>query len=404
MFPASADANWHFNFTWVLMAGEETADSIFEHLITGTRKLGSGDEFRKALKSSPKDPWLYRLLGDYHKSNKSFIEAEKSYRKAYLMFMEQGKSLQGIAALLRAWSIIRPTPHDFRALHSQLRRQDAHTSAVAECFAKMSHRELSALLKKFVLIRYPAHIVVRKAGEVEDSLFVVVYGKLASTAPDDNGPQGGDSATILKENEIFGDRQPCSAKKSIGNLVKTLTEVELLKISKPDLLTICGENPDLQIGLKGLLADQALAEEEKPGKFYRKTSRRELSITMHLEIFAREPGKYPIVVKCFTSDMSLGGVCVVVDPRYRDLPIEDMVNRKTRLSISLPDESISLTILGRLAWYKETDMDGEDTYSIGIQFNEMPPRLRGLLIIFANAVGSMSRQMPTGKSSPGQPD
>jgi hypothetical protein len=91
--------------------------------------------------------------------------------------------------------------------------------------------------------------------------------------------------------------------------------------------------------------------------------------------------------------MSLGGVCVVVDPRYRDLPIEDMVNRKTRLSISLPDESISLTILGRLAWYKETDLDGEDTYAIGIQFNEMPPRLRGLLIVFANAVGSMSRQM-----------
>lgn len=403
-FPASAVTNQHLKLHVDPMAGEETADCIFEHLITGTRKLGSGDEFREALKNFPNDPWLYRLRGDFHKSNKSFIEAEKTYRKAYHLFMKQGQSLQGIAALLRAWSVFRPTPHDFRALHSQLRRQDVHTSAIAECFAKMSHRELSALLKKIVLIKYPIHTIVRKAGEVEDSLFVVVYGKLASTAPDDNGPQGGDSAVILKENEIFGDRQPCSAGKSTGNLVKTLTEVELLKISKPDLLTLCGENPDLQIGLKALLADQALAEEEKPGKFYRKTSRRELSITMHLEIFAREPGKYPIVVKCFTSDMSLGGVCVVVDPRYRDLPIEDMVNRKTRLSISLPDESISLTILGRLAWYKETDMDGEDTYSIGIQFNEMTPRLRGLLIIFANAVGSMSRQLTGGKRSSGPPD
>ena len=91
--------------------------------------------------------------------------------------------------------------------------------------------------------------------------------------------------------------------------------------------------------------------------------------------------------------MSLGGVCVFVDPRYRDLPIEDLVNRRTKLRISLPDESISLSILGRLAWYKEADMDGEDTYAIGIQFNEMPPRLRGLLIVFANAVGSMTRQM-----------
>lgn len=377
------------------MAENKTADSIFAQLISGTRRISSGDEFRKALKSSPNDPWLYRLLADFHKGNKSFIEADKTYRKSYKIFMEQGKSLQGIAALLRAWAIIRPTAHDFRLLHSQLRRKDSHSSAIAECFAKMSHRELAAVLKKAALVKYPAHSVVRKAGELEDSLFVVVYGNLASTAPDDNGPQGGDSATILNENEFFGERHPCSAEKSYGNLVKTLTEVELLKISKPDLLTLCGEHPDLQIGLRGLIEDQALADEDKPTKFYRKTSRRQLSVTLHLEIFARDPGKYPVVVKCFTSDMSLGGVCVIVDPRYRDLPIEDMVNRKTRLSISLPDESISLTILGRLAWYKETDLDGDDTYAIGIQFNEMPPRLRGLLIVFANAVGSMSRQMTT---------
>lgn len=386
------------------MAGDKTADSVFEQLISGTRKLCSGDEFRKALKNSPSDPWLYRLLADFHKGNKSFIEADKTYRKAYQLFMEQGKSLQGIAALLRAWAIIRPTPHDFRLLHSQLRRKDSHSSAIAECFAKMSISELSAVLKKAVLVRYPTHSVIRKAGEVEDSLFVVVYGNLASTAHDDNGPQGTDSACILKENDFFGERHPCSAEKTFGNLVKTLTEVELLKISKPDLLTLCGEHPDLQIGLKGLIEDQALAVEDKPTKFYRKTSRRHLSITLHLEIFARDPGKYPVIVKCFTSDMSLGGVCVIVDPRYRDLPIEDMVNRKTRLSISLPDESISLTILGRLAWYKESDLDGEDTYAIGIQFNEMPPRLRGLLIVFANAVGATSRQMITEERMPGSTD
>jgi CRP-like cAMP-binding protein len=378
---------------WFSMVGDKSADSVFEQLISGTRRLSNSDEFRLALKSSPNDPWLYRLLADFHKGNKSFIEADKTYRKAYQLFMEQGKSLQGIAALLRTWAIIRPTLHDYRLLHSQLRRKDSHASAIAECLAKMSYDELTAVLQKSVLVRYPAQSVVRKAGEVEDALFVVVYGRLSSTAPDDNGPQGTDTAAIIKENEFFGDRHPCSAEKTASNLVKSLTEIELLKISKTDLLTLCGEHPDFQIGLRGLIDDQSLAEYEKPTKFYRKTSRRKLSITLHLEILAREPGKLPVIVKCFTSDMSLGGVCVVVDPRYRDLPIEDMLNRKSRLSISLPDESISLTILGRLAWYKETDMDGEDTYAIGIQFNEMPPRLRGLLIVFANAVGSMSRQM-----------
>ncbi len=375
------------------MTEEKNIGSVFEELISGTIKFSNSDEFRSALKDTPRDPWLYRLLADLHKRNKSFIEADKTYRKSYELFMEQGKSLQGIAALLRSWSIIRPTAHGFRTLHSQLRRKAAHSSAIAECLAKMSYRELTAVLNKSVLVKYPAQHVVRKAGEIDDSLFIVVYGKLLSTAPDDNGPQSENNALILKENDFFGDRHPSATEKSISNLVKTITEVELLKISKADLLTLCGEHPDLQIGLKGLQEDLSLEDEEKPTKFFRKTSRRKLITTMLLEIFDREPGKFPFVVKCFTSDLSLGGVCVTVDPRYRDLPIADLVNRKSRLSISLPDESISLTILGRLAWYKETDFDGEDTYAIGIQFNEMPPRLRGLLIVFANAVGSISRHM-----------
>jgi CRP-like cAMP-binding protein len=375
------------------MTGEKTAANIFERMIDGTMSFRSVEELRKTMKSHPDDPWLHRLLADLLKRNKSFIEAEKTYKKSYQIFMDQGRSLQAIAALLRSWTIIRPTAHDFRSLHAKLRHKDSHGSAIAECFAKMAYQELVATLKRVSLAKYPAGTVIRKAGESEDKLYFVVYGSLISSAPDDNGPQGGNSSMILEENDFFGDRHPCSEKKTVSNLIKTLTEVELILINKTNLLTLCGEHPDLQIGIKNLLEDHAVAGEDQPATFYRKTSRRKLTITLFLDILDREPGKHPITVKCFTSDMSLGGVCVIVDPRYRDLPIEDLINRRTKLRISLPDESISLTILGRLAWYKETDMDGEDTYAIGIQFNEMPPRLRGLLIVFANAVGSMARQL-----------
>lgn len=368
------------------------AENIFEQLIGGTRSFRNLEELRDVMQTYPETPWFHRIMADFLKRNKSFVEAEKHYNKSHLIFMEQGRTPQAIAALLRGWNIIRPTPHDFRSLHVMLRRKNSHSSALAECFAKMSYQELSAVLKCISLVKYPAHQVLRKAGESESTLFFVVYGNLISSPPGDNAPTGGDSARILKENDFFGDPRPYSEELSVGNLVKTLTEVELIQISKPDMLTLCGEFPDLQNGLKNLMEDHAQAGEHK-AKFYRKTSRRKLAITLYLDILDREPGKHPITVKCYTSDMSLGGVCVFVDPRYRDLPIEDLVNRRTKLRISLPDESISLSILSRLAWYKESDMDGEDTYAIGIQFNEMPPRLRGLLIVFANAVGSMNRQM-----------
>jgi hypothetical protein len=114
-----------------------------------------------------------------------------------------------------------------------------------------------------------------------------------------------------------------------------------------------------------------------------------------LEIFEDTPGRQPISVKGFTSDISLGGVCIIVDPRYRDIPVEHIINRKAKIKISLPDETISLIILGRMAWYKETVIDGQPTYALGVQFEEMPPKLRGLLIIFANAIGTTTKHIET---------
>ena len=370
-----------------------SAEIFFEQLIGGSREIHNLEELRGAMRIYPDDPWLHRIKADFLKRHKSFIEAEKNYKISFRLFMEQGRSPQAIAALLRGWNIVRPTAHDFRALHVLLKRKDSHSSALAECFAKMSYQELSAVLQHISLVKYPAHRLLRKEGEIENALFFVVYGHLSSSPLEDHGPQGGDFIRPLKENDCFGDRHPDSEEKSISGLVKTLTEVELMQISKPDLLTLCGEYPDLQIGLNNLIKEHSNPEENHPAKFHRKTSRRKLDITLYLEILDREPGKHPITVKCYSSDMSLGGVCIFVDPRYQYLPVEDLVNRSTKVRISLPDESISLTILGRLAWYKESDLDGEDTYAIGIQFNEMPPRLRGLLIVFANAVGSMTRQM-----------
>ena len=174
-------------------------------------------------------------LPDYGRSskrNKSFIEAEKTLQQIVPDFHGTRRSPQAIAALLRGWNIIRPTAHDFRS----------YIPAKAQRFAFFGHwqnvsprcrtRNSPPSLKCISLVKYPAQQVLRKAGENESTLFFVVYGNLISSPPDDNGPPGGDSARILKENDFFGDRHPYSEKKSVGNLVKTLTEVELIQISK----------------------------------------------------------------------------------------------------------------------------------------------------------------------------
>jgi len=376
------------------MTGKKSDNSIIESLLRGTVTFNDAEEYRKILKEFPDDPRLNRLFGDFLKNSKSFIDANKEYRMAFRLFIETGDTLQAITSILHGWEIVSPSAHGFRSLHSQLRREKFHNSAVAECFAKMSYQELKAVIAKLKPLQFAVGESVQEVGEPEDALYFVISGELARALPEGE-VKDTDQELIIRENEHFGDVYPFEEKKTVAALIKCQSNVELLKINKTDLLTICGEHPDLENGITDFFRDQFLPKEEKPAKFYRKTSRRHLSVMLGLEIFEDEPGLQPINVKGFTSDISLGGVCIIVDPRYRDIPVGEIINRKTKIRISLPDETISVIIMGRMAWYEETAIDGQSTYAIGVKFEEMPPRLRGLLIVFANAVGTMTRQLET---------
>lgn len=375
------------------MTGKKSDNSIIESLLKGTVTFNDAEEYKKILKESPDDPSLNRLFADFLKKNKSFIDANKEYRKAFRLFMKKGDTLQAIASILHGWEIVGPTAHDFRSLHSQLRGKKFHNSATAECFAKMSYQELKATITRLEPVQFAAGETVQESGAPEDTLYFVISGELTRALPEAEGKKDTYLEVVIGENEHFGDIFPGEENKTTTAPVKCQSNVELLEITKTDLLYLCGEYPDLETGITSFVRDQSLPEEEKPAKFYRKTSRRHLSVMLGLEILANEPGRQPINVKGFTSDISLGGVCIIVDPRYSDIPVEDIINRKTKISISLPDESISVIIMGRMTWYEETAIDGQSTYAVGVQFEEMPPRLRGLLIVFANAVGTMSKQI-----------
>ncbi len=367
-------------------------ESIVERLVNGEVTFQYTDEYHKVLQDFPENPHVHRLFADLLKDNKYFIDATKKYREAYILYMNQGDSLQAITTLLHVWDIVAPTFTEFRSLHSKLRKKDSHSSAVAECIAKMSYKELVAIIGKLVPFKAPADEIVIHPGNGKDNLYFVVSGELVKTTRDSTDVEEY-GEEILKANDHFGDIYPRVGEKDVTSSITSRTAVELLNISKNDLLDLCSDHPDLETGLKNLLTADALPDNEKPARFHRKTSRRQLSIMLGLDILDNDPGRHPISVKGFTSDISMGGICVIIDPRYQDIPVRDLVNRKAKIRISLPDETISLTIMGRMAWYKETEIEGQPTIAAGVQFGEMPPRLRGLLVVFANAIGTMTKTL-----------
>ena len=144
-------------------------------------------------------------------------------------------------------------------------------------------------------------------------------------------------------------------------------------------------------GFTSLGKNLQVPEEVQPEKFFRKTSRRYQTIQLGLEIFSPEPGRQPIMVRGFSSDISLGGTCVIIDPKYRSILVDDIMDRKVMIRISLPDEAISVLIIGNIVWVKDAEINRQETCALGIKFNETPPRVRAAMIFFVTALSSLNK-------------
>jgi hypothetical protein len=45
---------------------------------------------------------------------------------------------------------------------------------------------------------------------------------------------------------------------------------------------------------------------------------------------------------------------------------------------------MELKVSGKIAWTQETVFKGEKTLAVGIQFQDLSPKLRGMLFVFAD--------------------
>ena len=366
------------------MTRQRLDPQIVDQIAEGSLVVDNAADFKKLIEAFPDRPEVHRAHADFLFRKKKFFEAGLAFRKAAAMFLETGHTLQAIAANLNKWEIVKPLSRELRSLYLAIKKRDSHFNAVAECCGKMSYPEMHAILKAARLRQLAAGEVFLRPGDPDERLCFVVSGRV-EIVPEEEGKEH----RICEANDFFGGAYPFDRKEPFAATCKAIFPTELIIIERVDLMTICGEHPDVETGLCNLLADTEMPPEEKPALYHRKTSRQNLKITLGVEIYPAEPGRSPYVFKGYTSDISLGGVCLVIDPKYRDLPAGELLGRIAKLRISLPDESVGLNIFGTLAWNKETELDGESTTVLGIKFNEMPPRLRGLLIVFANTIGQM---------------
>ncbi len=121
----------------------------------------------------------------------------------------------------------------------------------------------------------------------------------------------------------------------------------------------------------------------------RKGQRYSIPTRMSVMVLPNGNGHPPIVMEGYSRDLSLTGVSFIPEGSGAEQKTEGpsgaekLLNRDVRVTISA--DNFAVAISGRIVRNRQTVINGCKLQSIGIQFAEIPPRLRGTFFIFAES-------------------
>lgn len=357
-------------------------DSIVSRIIDGSVTIDSVAKFEEILDVFPNNPELLRVFADLLKRKKSFEAAADVYGTAAGLFIETGMALQAIASKMLEWQFLKPSDEDKQNFYSSLRESKSRKRSAQDFFMKMTYSEMIAFMTEMILQHFPHNSMVKRFGEDEDHLYFVVSGALEETVffrlEKGRGVQQ-KSIKNLMENDFFGEIYPFEKEEVSQSNVKTITRVELAKISKSSLMAIHSKYTNIEILLKNLYETRMMSGDETSSRTVRKTVRHQLPTQVGLKIYRDKPGKEPLVLSGFAENISLGGACIVLSKKYEIGPSDKLIGKNAKIQIDLPTTQATLSILGTIVWSKDVLLEEKMTVAVGIQFKEMTDKDRQLL-------------------------
>ena len=367
--------------------------SIPEHIIDGSILIDSVEAFKSILKQYPENAALLKAYSDFLTKNNLFDLAAKSYCEASKLYVKEGKILQAIVSKKLEWRIKRAEDKEISHFLDSLKTGHFKEIPLKVFFNRLGHQEMLEVITSFVRARLPAGSIIKKKGDDEDNLYFVVSGTLKDSlypSIDEKVKVHRPPNLYLNENEFFGDIYPFNEDRKCQSDIETMTQVELVKLSKPKLIQLCKQFSSLELGILDLCKIRLQSDKLTNTRLLRKAHRYDMPVDMNLELFPQATSKTPVLVEGFSSDISVGGICAILDSSHTNIAaiveaFENNANSK-KIWVGFPAEKMHIKVLGRIAWSHAVILNGQKTLVIGIQFEEMSPRLRGMLFMFANSL------------------
>ena len=360
--------------------------SIAGHIIDGSITIDSVSDFESMLGLFPDNPHLFNAFGDLLIKKKSFKAAARAYGKAAGLFVDSGMMFPAILSKVLQWRIIKPTLHEVRPFFANLQRTDFKPSPLQRFFKNLSFQELVSITNRLKRVRLPAGKVFKKIGDIENSLYFIASGTLKETTfrPLNKEDKKHRKSTVyLEAGDIIGDIYPFEEQKISQSYTETVTAAELGKISRQGLITICARYPNVANSIINLFKKQPGDRKESllPA---RKSNRHLLPLKMKLKIRPKEAGYPPFLLDGFSRDISVGGVCVVLDAKHKNIASLAKNIKDAGVTIFIPGGGFTLNVTGSVIWSRGVVSNGKKTLALGIQFKGMTPKVSGLLVVFAD--------------------
>jgi len=367
--------------------------NTIEHIIDGSIVINSIDLMLDILKKFPAQPDLVRIYADLLLKHKMFEAAAKAYNRAAMLFLNAGKMLPAIVAKISQWHIEMPSDQHVKSFLSELNNNQNRELPIGHFFSKLSIQELKALCSLFENIRLPAGHVVKEIGDTEDHLFFIVSGRLQDSIylTLQNQRKVFRKPTLtLSENDFFGDIYPFNKEQRSQSYIESLEPVELVRVPKEKLMRICRKYPNIELGIIALLSIRSISDKEASADEVRKETRHKFSLRLELEIYPEHAPDQAIYFEGDSEDISIGGMNINIDPTQIREPLTvsglDKTVSNYRINVSVVTQTLLLKISGKIAWHREVLHNGSKTLALGMQFDEMSPKIRGLLFALVNSL------------------
>ena len=369
-----------------------TADGIVEPALKNNIVLHSSKILNKLLKMCTDKPGFIGVHAAKGGESRALNRAAGLYCKAAKLFLKKGEISAAIAMKAIQWRINSPTKSEVKNFLLNLAQVPGDDTPVKLFFCLLNVQESIVLYSSLEIIRLPANRVVKKIGDLEDSLNFIISGTLRDSmynSIENRAKVYREPNLNLKEDDYFGDIYPFDVDNKSTSHVETKSRVELLKISKENLRKICVRYPKVEYGLLNLLNIRSKESIENSPKKLRHARRIQLKLDLGIQIQLNGSPNTSTYLSGYSSDVSIGGISFILDETglnsFSKISSSDKDIKKAKVQVNLPIEELKVSIPGKIVWLSPVSHEGRKTTAIGIQFEKMTPQLRGMLMMFFNS-------------------